>query len=50
MKQRENRAIKKKWSFWKKEYNNRQVDIIDLSYPQLDMYDKFMTYDWIERA
>lgn len=30
------------------EYNNRQVDIIDLSYPQLDMVDKFLTYDWIE--
>lgn len=32
------------------EYNNRQVDIIDLSSPQLDRYDKFLTYDWIERA
>jgi len=32
------------------EYNNRQVDTIDLSYPQLDIFDKFLTYDWIERA
>lgn len=32
------------------EYNDRQVDIIDLSYPQLDMCDYFLTYDWIERA
>ena len=32
------------------EYNNGQVDIIDLSSPQLDRYDKFLTYDWIERA
>lgn len=31
------------------EHNNRQVDVIDLSYPQLDMLDKFLTYDWIER-
>lgn len=32
------------------EYNDRQEDIIDLSYLQLDMVDKFLTYDWIERA
>lgn len=32
------------------EYNNRQVDVIDLSYPQLDMFDNFLTYDWIESA
>ena len=31
-------------------HNNRQVDIIDLSYPQLDMHERFLTYDWIERA
>ena len=32
------------------EYNNRQVDVIDLSYPQLDMFDNLLTYDWIESA
>lgn len=32
------------------EYNDRPVDVISLTYPQLDMYDKFLTYDWIERA
>lgn len=32
------------------EYNDRQVDIIDLPYPQLDICDHFLTYDWIERA
>ena len=32
------------------EYKDREVDIIDLSYPQLDFCNKFLTYDWIERA
>ena len=32
------------------EYNDRPVDVISLTYPQLDMYDKFLSYDWIERA
>lgn len=32
------------------EHSDRQVDVIDLSYPQLDMYDKFLAYDWIERT
>ena len=32
------------------EYNDRQVDVIALTYPQLDMCDHFLTYDWIERA
>jgi len=32
------------------ENNDRQVDIIDLSYAQLDMCDHFLTYDWVERA
>ena len=32
------------------EYNDRPVDVISLTYPQLDMYDEFLSYDWIERA
>lgn len=32
------------------EYNDRPVDVISLTYPQLDMYDKFLSYDWIKRA
>lgn len=30
------------------EHNEREVDVIDLTYPQLDMCEKFLTYDWIE--
>lgn len=32
------------------ERENRQVDVISLTYPQVDMYGYFLTYDWIERA
>lgn len=32
------------------EYSDRPVDVISLTYPQLDMCDKFLTFDWIERA
>ena len=32
------------------EYQDREIDIIDLSYPQLNFCSKFLTYDWIERA
>lgn len=32
------------------DYNDRQIDIISLTYPQLDMCDHFLSYDWIERA
>ena len=32
------------------DYNDRQIDVISLTYPQLDMCDHFLTYDWIERA
>lgn len=45
-------AVKKlmeKDKIWVK-YDNRQVDTIDLSYPQLNFCDRFLTYDWIERA
>lgn len=27
-----------------------KVDALDVSYPLLNMCDKYMTYDWIERA
>lgn len=33
---------------WKE--SGREVDVVDLSYPILDRYDEFLTYDWIERA
>lgn len=32
------------------DYNEREVDVISLTYPQLDACDYFLTYDWIERA
>ena len=32
------------------DYNERQVDVISLTYPKLDMCDYFLSYDWIERA
>lgn len=32
------------------EYSDRPVDVISLTYPQLNMFDHFLTYDWIERT
>lgn len=32
------------------EHNSSPVDVISLTYPQLDMCGNFLTYDWIERT
>ncbi len=38
------RLLKECESMWK------EVDSVDIAYPLLEMLDKYMTYDWIERA